>query len=107
MEAFGTGPIPTICCILHAVLGFVRSQHNILSQCRHCVFPIDLKALQQTLGMINKMAYTAKDPCPQWHFMYLKETKSKRWEEGEGKKVSLKTHTTTRGMGKNLTPVYI
>ena len=55
----------------------------------------------------NKMAYTAKDPPPPWHFLYLRETKSLRWdkgeegEEGEGKKVSLLTHATAMGMGKN------
>ena len=51
------------------------------------------------------MAYTAKDPCSPQHFLYLRETTSWRWEEGEGgggKKVSLKTHATARGMGKNL-----
>ena len=30
------------------------------------------------------MAYTAKDPCPPWHFLYLRETKSWRCEEEEG-----------------------
>ena len=41
----------------------------------------------------NKMAYTAKDPCPPHCFMYLIETKSWRSEgKGEGKKVSLLTH---------------
>ena len=43
-------------------------------------------------------------------FLYLTETTSWKWEEGEeegegeregGEKVSLKTHATTRGMGKN------
>ena len=57
------------------------------------------------------MAYTAKDPCPPHHFLYLTETKSWKWEgggEGEkgkgggGEKVSLKTHTTARGLGKNV-----
>ena len=54
------------------------------------------------------MAYTAKDPCPPQHFMYLTETKSWKWEEGRGgekggggEKVSLKTHATARGVGKN------
>ena len=33
--------------------------------------------------MGNKMAYTAKDPCPPpWRFLYLTETKSWKWEEG-------------------------
>ena len=53
------------------------------------------------------MAYTAKDPRPPWCFLYLRETKS--WmcaggeggEEAEEEKVSLLTHATTRGMGKN------
>ena len=57
------------------------------------------------------MAYTAKDPRPPWHFLYLRKTKSWRWEEGGegeeegegGEKVSLKTHATARGMGKNMT----
>ena len=44
------------------------------------------------------MAYTAKDPQ---RFLYLTETKSWKWEEEGGEeKVSLKTHTTLRGMGK-------
>ena len=51
------------------------------------------------------MAYTAKDPRPPpppQRFLYLRETKSGRWEEGEeGKKVSLLTQTTARGVGKN------
>ena len=52
----------------------------------------------------NKMAYIAKDPRPPWHFLYLRETKSERSGEGEdGEKVSLKTHATARGMGKNVT----
>ena len=54
------------------------------------------------------MTYTAKDPYPPWHFLYLRETKSWRWgeeeeeEEGEGggEKVTLLTHATARGMGK-------
>ena len=52
------------------------------------------------------MAYTAKDPCPPWRFLYLRETQS-LWcgeegeEEEEGEKVSLKTHATARGVGKN------
>ena len=45
----------------------------------------------------NKMAYTAKDP---WRFLFLRETKSWRCEEGGGEKVSLKTHATARGVGK-------
>ena len=57
------------------------------------------------------MAYTAKDPRPPppWHFLYLTETTSWKWEEegggGEGEeggeKVSLKTHATAKGVGKN------
>ena len=49
------------------------------------------------------MAYSAKDPRPLCHFLYLTETKSWKWEEGgeEGEKVSLLTHATARGMGKN------
>ena len=55
----------------------------------------------------NKMAYTAKDPCPPWRFLYLTETKSWKWEggeeeEGEGEKVSLLTQATARGVGKNV-----
>ena len=55
----------------------------------------------------NKMAYTAKDPHPTQRFLYLTETKIWKWEEGDGEeeeggeKVSLKTHATARGMGKN------
>ena len=55
----------------------------------------------------NKMAYTAKDPHTPPHgiFLYLTETKSWKWEgrgeEEEGEKVSLNTHTTARGVGKN------
>ena len=54
----------------------------------------------------NKMAYRAKDPHPPppRRFLYLRETKSWRWEgggeEGEGEKVSLLTHATARGVGK-------
>ena len=52
------------------------------------------------------MAYTAKDPCPPRRFLYLTETKSLRCgeegEEEEGEKVSLKTHATARGVGKNI-----
>ena len=57
------------------------------------------------------MAYRAKDPGPPWRFLYLRETKSWRREgeeeegeeEGEeGEKVSLLTHATARGMGKNI-----
>ena len=44
------------------------------------------------------MAYTAKDPPPR-RFLYLRETK--RCEEGGEEKVSLKTHTTASGVGKN------
>ena len=53
------------------------------------------------------MAYSAKDPRPLRRFLYLTETKSCKWEEGEegegeeGEKVSLLTHATARGMGKN------
>ena len=54
------------------------------------------------------MTYTAKDPRPPRRFLYLRETKSWRWEgggeeageEGEGEKVSLLTHATARGVGK-------
>ena len=54
------------------------------------------------------MAYTAKDPCPPpTAFLYLRETKSWWCEEkgGEGRggeeKVSMLTHATVRGVGKN------
>ena len=49
---------------------------------------------------------TAKDPCPPQRFLYLSETKIYRCgeeEEGEGeegKKVSLLTHATARGVDK-------
>ena len=47
---------------------------------------------------------TAKDPCPPWHFLYPRETKS-WWCEGvEGEveeKVSMLTHATARGVDKN------
>ena len=49
---------------------------------------------------VNKMAYTAKDPCHPWCFMYLTDTKSWRCEGGEGENVHLLTHATARGMGK-------
>ena len=62
------------------------------------------------------MAYTAKDPCPPpRRFLYLRETKSLRCEGGEEggegeeeeeeeeeEKVSLLTHATARGVGKNM-----
>ena len=50
------------------------------------------------------MAYTAKEPHPPppQCFLYLTETKSWKLKEGgEGEKVSLLTHTTARGVGKN------
>ena len=56
------------------------------------------------------MAYTANDPCPTQSFLYLREEekvgggkkeKKKKEGEGGGEKVSLKTHATARGMGKN------
>ena len=61
------------------------------------------------------MAYTAKDPLPPpQHFLYLTETKSWKWEGEEGKeggeegeKVSLLTHATARGVGKNYNPWHI
>ena len=51
------------------------------------------------------MAYTAKDPRPPPPpplrcVLYLRETKS-WWCGEEGEKVSLKTHATARGVGKN------
>ena len=60
----------------------------------------------------NKMTYRAKDPRPPptpRRFLYLRETQSWRWEgggeeggeEGEGEKVSLLTHATASGVGKN------
>ena len=48
---------------------------------------------------VNKMAYTAKDPCPPRRFLYLTEKKLEGGEEG--KNVHLKTHATARGVGKN------
>ena len=52
------------------------------------------------------MAYTAKDPHPPWCFLYLRETswrcEEREGGEGEEEKVSLLTHVTARGMGKNL-----
>ena len=51
----------------------------------------------------NKMAYThSQGPTPPWRFLYLTETKSWRYEEGEGteKNVHLLTHATARGVGK-------
>ena len=68
--------------------------------------------MDDLISIINKMAYRAKDPRPPppHRFLYLRETKSWRWEgeggeegeegEEEGEKVSLLTHATTRGMGK-------
>ena len=38
---------------------------------------------------------------PPRRFLYLTETKSWKWEGRGGEKVSLKTHATARGMGKN------
>ena len=54
-------------------------------------------------GKQNKIASQRKSHAPPpWRFLYLRETKS--WwcgegEEEEGKKFSLKTHATTRGVG--------
>ena len=46
--------------------------------------------------------HSEEPTCPPWRFLYLRKTKSWRCEEeGEGggeEKVSLKTHTTTRGV---------
>ena len=56
----------------------------------------------------NKMAYTAKDPHPPTAFSVPNRNKKfevgrrrREEEEGEGEKFSLKTHATTRGVGKN------
>ena len=56
---------------------------------------------ESTTTPLNKMAYTAKDLQ---RFLYLRVIKSWRCEEGgegEEEKVSLLTHTTARGVGKN------
>ena len=54
------------------------------------------------IRMSNKMAYTAKDPCPPQHFLYLTETKSWRCEDKvKGENVHLLTHTPARDVGKN------
>ena len=45
------------------------------------------------------MAYTAKDPRPPRHFLYLRETKSWRCEENE-ENVHLLTYAPARGVGK-------
>ena len=47
----------------------------------------------------NKIASSATDTHAPWRFMYLRETKS-WWCEGE-EKVSVLTHATARGVGKN------
>ena len=42
--------------------------------------------------------------APPWSVLYLRETNSWKWEGGEeeeGEKVSLLTHATARGVGKN------
>ena len=58
---------------------------------------------------VNKMAYTAKDPCPPTAFSvrkrskkvgYRKEKKEKKKEKG--KKFSMLTHATASGVGKNM-----
>ena len=63
-------------------------------------------------SMSNKIASQRKTHTP-WRFLYLRETKS--WwcgeeeeeeegegeEEEEGEKISMLTHATARGMGKN------
>ena len=54
---------------------------------------------------LNKMAYTTKDPHPPMAFSVPNRNKKlevgRRREEEEGEKVSLLTHATARGMGKN------
>ena len=44
----------------------------------------------------------SEGPTRPWCFMYLRETKSWWCGEEEGEKVSLLTHSTARGMGKNM-----
>ena len=53
--------------------------------------------------LLKQDRITVKDPCPPWRFLYLRETKSWWCEEGGegGEKVSMLTHATARGMGKN------
>ena len=52
---------------------------------------------------LNKIASQRKTHAPPRRCLYLRETKSWRWEEGgeEGEEVSLLTHATARGVGKN------
>ena len=56
------------------------------------------------LLLLKQDHITVKDPHPPtWRFLYLRETKSWWCGEGEeGENVHLKTHATTRGMGKNV-----
>ena len=55
-------------------------------------------------GYKNKMAYTAKDPRPALPTAFTVPKRNKKLEVGRRRrrreKVSLKTHTTARGMGK-------
>ena len=56
-----------------------------------------------TLKVKKQDCITAKDPCPPMAFSVPK--RKKIWwceEEEEGKKVSLKTHATARGVGKDV-----
>ena len=73
-----------------------------------CHLPIS--EIMSCINEENKMAYTAKDPHPTpWCFLYLRETKSWRWEGREGRggrggeNVHMLTHATARGVGKNIT----
>ena len=61
---------------------------------------------------VNKMAYTGKDQCPPTAFSVpkrnkklggVKEEKKEKEEEKKKRKISLLTHATARGMGKNVT----
>ena len=62
-----------------------------------------LKGVQHMI--LNKMAYTAKDPSPPTAFSVPKRNKNWRWEgrgRGEGENVHLLTHATARAWVKSV-----
>ena len=76
--------------------------HYIMAQCSTIYSTyLDL----QHGSNVNKIAYTAKDPRPPTVFSV--PNRNKKLEVGrrrrEEEKVSLKTHATARGVGKNMT----
>ena len=83
-------------------MSVLQTKYNYMSyadKIQLCEFCRQNTTTSYQIHLLKKQDHiTAKDPRPPWHFLYLRE----EGEEEEGKKVSLKTHATTRGMGKNI-----